>query len=196
MDKNILLGVSGGIAAYKAIDLASKLSKAGYSVKTILTENASRFVAGINFAAITHGSVHSQLFEDADPIPHITLADWADLIVVAPATANILAKAAQGIADDLLSTTLLAHAEPVLYVPAMNVNMYQSQATQANLNILRVRETMFWSRIQGCSPADMRARESILPTRRSQMPSAAIWNILKTLTGSAFWSPQAPQQSR
>ncbi|HPB43939.1 MAG TPA: bifunctional phosphopantothenoylcysteine decarboxylase/phosphopantothenate--cysteine ligase CoaBC [Candidatus Syntrophosphaera sp.] len=139
MDKNILLGVSGGIAAYKAIDLASKLSKAGYSVKTILTENASRFVAGINFAAITHGSVHSQLFEDADPIPHITLADWADLIVVAPATANILAKAAQGIADDLLSTTLLAHAEPVLYVPAMNVNMYQSQATQANLNILRVR---------------------------------------------------------
>ena len=88
MNKNILLGVSGGIAAYKAIELASLLSKAGFSVKTVLTDNAQNFVAGINFAAITHGSVHSSLFEDADPIPHITLADWADLIVVAPATAG------------------------------------------------------------------------------------------------------------
>ncbi len=139
MNKNILLGVSGGIAAYKAIELASLLSKAGFSVKTILTDHALRFVTGINFAAITHGSVHSSLFEDADPIPHISLADWADLIVVAPATANIMAKAAQGLADDLLSTTLLAHTKPVLFVPAMNVNMYENPATQANLQILRER---------------------------------------------------------
>lgn len=139
MNKNILLGVSGGIAAYKAIELASLLSKAGFSVKTVLTDNAQNFVAGINFAAITHGSVHSSLFEDADPIPHITLADWADLIVVAPATANIVAKAARGLADDLLSTTLLAHTKPVLYVPAMNVNMYENPATQANLQTLRER---------------------------------------------------------
>ncbi len=139
MNKKILLCVSGGIAAYKAIDLASLLTKAGYEVKTILTANAKRFVAEINFAAITHGSVHSSLFEDSDPIPHITLADWADMIVVAPATANIMAKAVQGIGDDLLSTTLLAHTKPVLFVPAMNVNMYQNTATQANLQILRER---------------------------------------------------------
>ncbi|MDD4223476.1 MAG: bifunctional phosphopantothenoylcysteine decarboxylase/phosphopantothenate--cysteine ligase CoaBC [Candidatus Cloacimonetes bacterium] len=139
MKEKILLCVSGGIAAYKAIELASLLSKAGFVVKTVLTDNAQRFVSRINFAAITHQSVHNSLFEDSDPIPHIDLADWADLIVVAPATANILAKAAQGLADDLLSTTLLAHKKPVLFVPAMNVNMYEHPATQANLSILRER---------------------------------------------------------
>ena len=139
MNKKILLCVSGGIAAYKAIELTSLLAKAGYQIKTILTDNAQRFVTGINFAAITHGSVHSSLFEDSDPIPHISLADWADLIVVAPATANMVAKAASGLADDLLSTTLLAHTKPVLFVPAMNVNMLENPATQANLKILAER---------------------------------------------------------
>lgn len=139
MKEKILLCVSGGIAAYKAIDLASRLHKAGYEVRTVLTDNARRFVGELNFAAITQGSVHSSMFEDADPIPHISMADWADLIVVAPATANILAKAAQGIADDLLSTTLLAHKKAALFVPAMNVNMYENPATQANLRVLRER---------------------------------------------------------
>jgi phosphopantothenoylcysteine decarboxylase/phosphopantothenate--cysteine ligase len=139
MDKNILLCVSGGIAAYKAIELASMLTKSGYRVRTILTENGLRFVGKINFAALTHESVHSSLFEDADPIPHINLADWADLMVVAPATANVMAKAARGIADDLLSSTLLAHTKAVLYVPAMNVNMYGNPATQENIAILRSR---------------------------------------------------------
>ncbi len=139
MTKNILLCVSGGIAAYKAIDLASQLTKSGYNVRTILTENALRFLTAINFAAITHESVHTSLFEDADPIPHITLADWADMVVVAPATANVLAKAAHGIADDLLSSTLIAHRKPVLFVPAMNVNMYEHPATQENIALLRRR---------------------------------------------------------
>ncbi len=139
MNKKILLCVSGGIAAYKAIDLASRLHKAGFEVRTVLTDNARRFVGEINFAAITQGSVHSSLFEDADPIPHVSLADWADLIVVAPATANILAKASQGIADDLLSATLLACKKAALVVPAMNVNMYENPATQANLRALRER---------------------------------------------------------
>ncbi len=139
MKEKILLCVSGGIAAYKAIDLASLLTKAGYEVRTILTEAAQRFVTGINFAAITNGSVHTSLFADPDSIPHIHLADWADLMVVAPATANVLAKAAQGLADDLLSSTLLAHSKPVLWVPAMNVNMYHNPATQANLRTLRER---------------------------------------------------------
>lgn len=139
MDKKILLCVSGGIAAYKAIDLASRLTKDGCRVKTILTESATQFVSPLNFSTITHNSVHSSLFTDTDPIPHITLADWADKIVVAPATANILAKAAHGIGDDLLSTTLLASHSPALFVPAMNVNMYRNSATQANMDILRQR---------------------------------------------------------
>jgi len=139
MKKRILLCVSGGIAAYKAIELASSLTKAGFEIKTVLTANALRFVSGLNFAAITHGSVHSMLFDDPDPIPHITLADWADLVVVAPATANVMAKAAHGIADDLLSSILLAHTKPVLWVPAMNVHMYSHPATQDNMRILSQR---------------------------------------------------------
>lgn len=134
--KKILLCVTGGIAAYKAIDLASRLVKSEFEVKTLLTENALEFVSELNFEAITHNSVYTGLFTDADPIPHITLADWADLIIVAPATANAMAKAAQGIADDLLSSTLLAHTKPVLWVPAMNVNMYNHPATQENIKTL------------------------------------------------------------
>jgi phosphopantothenoylcysteine decarboxylase / phosphopantothenate---cysteine ligase len=138
-NKNILLCVTGGIAAYKAIDLASMLQKSGYSVRTVLTEAARQFVSPLNFAAITHNSVHESLWTDADPIPHITLADWADLIVVAPATANALAKAAHGIADDLLSTLLLAHQKPILWVPAMNVHMFENPVTQKNLALLKER---------------------------------------------------------
>ena len=135
----ILLCVSGGIAAYKAVDLASRLSQAGHTVKTILSANALRFVSQLSFAAITAQSTHSDMFIDPDPIAHIHLADWADLVVIAPATANIMAKTAHGIADDLISTTLLAHTKPKLWVPAMNVNMYNHPATQANLKTLKDR---------------------------------------------------------
>ncbi|HQQ67389.1 MAG TPA: bifunctional phosphopantothenoylcysteine decarboxylase/phosphopantothenate--cysteine ligase CoaBC [Candidatus Cloacimonadota bacterium] len=133
----ILLCVTGGIAAYKAIELSSMLNKAGYEVKTLLSPSAMKFVGPVNFAAITHNSVHYSLWEDADPIPHINLADWADMMVVAPATANSIAKAAYGLADDLLGSTLLAHQKPVLWVPAMNVHMFENPVTQKNLNILR-----------------------------------------------------------
>ena len=135
----ILLCVSGGIAAYKAIDLASRLRKAGHAVKTVLTPNAVKFVTPLNFAAITGESVHTGLFDDSDPIPHIDLADWADLVVIAPATANLIAKAVHGLADDLCSAALLAHTKPKLWVPAMNVNMYRHPATQANLETLKTR---------------------------------------------------------
>lgn len=134
--KHILLCVTGGIAAYKAIDLASKLIKQGMEVKTILTGNALEFVTELNFKAITANTVHTEMFACTDPIPHISLADWADLIVVAPATANIMAKAAHGIADDLMSTVLLAHTKPILWVPAMNVHMYNHPATQDNMMTL------------------------------------------------------------
>ena len=139
MEGKILLCVTGGIAAYKAIDLASQLTKSGFEVKTAMTKNALKFVSALNFSAITNQSVHTDLFEDSDPIPHIHLADWADLTVVAPATANIIAKAAQGIGDDLVSTILLSQPKPVLYVPAMNVHIYEHPATQNNLRILKDR---------------------------------------------------------
>ena len=134
---NILLCVTGGIAAYKAIELTSLLKKAGYRVKIILSEAAQKFVAPLSFEAIGNDAVHSSLWDDTDPISHITLADWAELIVVAPATANTIAKAARGIADALLPATLLAHTKPVLWVPAMNVHMYENPITQRNMQILQ-----------------------------------------------------------
>ncbi len=203
--KNILLCVTGGIAAYKSIDLASQLIKQGFEVKTILTRNALEFVTELNFTTITHNFAYSEMFQDSrlrrndgrmgnggkvldsclrpvlrlvtpqanklscgdpdaqddtsgtyrndgrvgndgtvrndshdsnDPLAHISLADWADLIVVAPATANMIAKAAHGIADDLMSSVLLAHTKPILWVPAMNVHMYEHPATQSNMETL------------------------------------------------------------
>jgi len=138
-DKKVLLGVSGGIAAYKAIELASMLYKSGAQIKTIMTDAARELVSAVNFSAITHGTVHHSQFHDSDPIPHINLADWADIVVIAPATANIMAKAANGIADDLLSSTLLACTSTILWIPAMNVHMYDNLATQDNIAILRKR---------------------------------------------------------
>jgi len=137
--KNILLCVSGGIAAYKAIDLASQLIKHGMKVRTILSKNAREFVTELSFRAITNEVVHNDLFDCEDPIPHINNASWAELIVIAPATANVIAKIACGIADDLLSATLLAARCPVLIVPAMNVFMYENKACQVNLAVLKSR---------------------------------------------------------
>lgn len=137
--KKILLCVSGGIAAYKAIDLASLLTKAGCQVRTLLTNAAEKFVSPLNFAAITGERVYTTLWDDSDPIPHIRLADWAEQIVVAPATANSIAKAVYGLADDLLGSTLLAHTMPVLWVPAMNVHMYENPTTQENIARLRAK---------------------------------------------------------
>lgn len=135
----ILLCVTGGIAAYKAIDLASQMKKLGWEIECILSAGAQEFVRPLSFEAIIGKKAHIHFWSDADPIPHIHLSDWADLIVIAPATANIMAKAAQGISDDLLSATLLAHSKPLLFVPAMNVHMFENPATQTNINILEQR---------------------------------------------------------
>lgn len=135
----ILLGITGGIAAYKAIDLASQMHKLGWEIECILSAGAQEFVRPLSFEAITGKKAHTQFWSDADPIPHIHLADWADLVVIAPATANIIAKTAHGISDDLLSATLLAHPKPLLFVPAMNVHMYENVATQTNIAVLQQR---------------------------------------------------------
>lgn len=142
--KLITLGVTGSIAAYKAAEVASLLNKAGADVHVIMTASAQKFVAPATFAALTGNPVQTDLFAGTDGpggaggplLPHIELAK-ADLLVVAPATANILARAAHGLADDLLSTTILAAPGPVLFCPAMNVQMYRNPVTQANLTALK-----------------------------------------------------------
>jgi len=137
---NILLGVSGGIAAYKAVDLASKLTAVGASVNTVMTENACRLVAPKSFEAVTNSAVFTSLWSASEEykISHINLADWADVVVVAPATANIIAKIANGICDDLLSTTLCAcWQKPTLLAPAMNENMWQNPAVRRNVKLAR-----------------------------------------------------------
>lgn len=136
--KTIVLGVTGGIAAYKAAALTSKLVQAGADVHVILTENAQKFVQPMTFQALSHKPVYTDTFIDPDArvISHIDLADRADLFVVAPATANALGKMANGIADDMLTTTLLATKAPVLIAPAMNVNMYHHPAVQENMRKL------------------------------------------------------------
>lgn len=136
--KWITLGVSGGIAAYKAADLASKLTAQGAAVHVILTAAAARFVGPVTFAGVTGHFVHQDMFANSPDcaIPHIDLASRADLLVIAPATANVLAKLAAGLADDLLSATALAATCPVLVCPAMNAAMYQHPAVQKNLQVL------------------------------------------------------------
>lgn len=137
-EKRIVLGVCGGIAAYKAAALTSKLTQAGAQVHVILTENAMKFVQPVTFQALSHQPVYTDTFSEPDPhvISHIDLADKADLALIAPATANVIGKIANGIADDMLTTTLLATKAPVMIAPAMNVNMYEHPAVAANMEKL------------------------------------------------------------
>ncbi|MCS5349367.1 bifunctional phosphopantothenoylcysteine decarboxylase/phosphopantothenate--cysteine ligase CoaBC [Staphylococcus aureus] len=137
--KKILLAVTGGIAAYKAIDLTSKLTQSGYDVRVMLTEHAQKFVTPLAFQAISRNAVYTDTFieEKPDEIQHIALGDWADAIIVAPATANIIAKLSVGIADDIVTSTLLATETPKFIAPAMNVHMYENKRTQRNINVLK-----------------------------------------------------------
>ncbi|ANQ63984.1 bifunctional phosphopantothenoylcysteine decarboxylase/phosphopantothenate--cysteine ligase CoaBC [Staphylococcus equorum] len=136
--KRILLAVTGGIAAYKAIDLTSKLTQADYDVRVMLTDHAQEFVTPLAFQAIGRNPVYTSTFLEQNPeeIQHIALGDWADAIVVAPATANIIAKLANGIADDMVTSTLLATETAKFIAPAMNVHMYENKRTQHNLATL------------------------------------------------------------
>ncbi len=140
-DKTVVLGVTGSIAAYKAVDLASKLTQAGADVEVIMTRAATQFVTPFTFRSITHRSVVTDMFDITSEfsVEHVALAERADVVVIAPATANIIAKLAAGIADDMLSCTVLATQAPVVLAPAMNVNMYNNQVTQDNLSRLRQR---------------------------------------------------------
>lgn len=135
---NILLCVSGGIAVYKAVALVSKLSQAGFNVKVIMTASAQKFVTPLSFQVMSKNDVFFDTFDEKDSnvIAHIDLADWADLVIVAPATANMIAKMAHGMADDMVTTTLLATTAPVWVAPAMNVHMYEHPAVIRNIEQL------------------------------------------------------------
>ncbi|MDT3994337.1 bifunctional phosphopantothenoylcysteine decarboxylase/phosphopantothenate--cysteine ligase CoaBC [Mammaliicoccus sp. H-M34] len=137
--KNILLAVTGGIAAYKAIDLTSKLTQSGYTVRVMLTENAQQFVTPLAFQAISRNHVYTDTFDEKDvsEIQHITLADWADAVIVAPATANTISKLANGLADNIVTSTLLATTAPVFIAPAMNVHMLEHPSIVKNMSQLR-----------------------------------------------------------
>ncbi|WP_215190228.1 bifunctional phosphopantothenoylcysteine decarboxylase/phosphopantothenate--cysteine ligase CoaBC [Exiguobacterium sp. s6] len=138
-DRNILLCVSGGIAAYKACALTSKLVQAGANVRVAMTASAEEFVGKATFQALSRNPVYTDVFEEHDPtkIAHIDVVDTSDLIVVAPATANMIAKLAAGIADDFITTSILAAKCPVIVSPAMNVNMLEHPATRRNIETLK-----------------------------------------------------------
>ena len=139
--KKIVLGVTGGIAVYKALELLRLCVKAGADVHVVMTEHAREFVTPLTFQTLSGNPVHTKLFDlyQEKEIGHISLADRADLFVIAPATANIIGKVVCGIADDLLSTTLMATRAPILFVPAMNVNMWENPIFQSNLKKLEKR---------------------------------------------------------
>ena len=149
--KTVLLGVTGGIAAYKIPNLCSLLVKQGVNVETILTENARKIVSPIPFESLSGNRCHLDTFDPMDTakVEHIALARKADLLVIAPASANILAKLRWGLADDMLSTTALACTCKTLLVPAMNTNMYENPATQENLEALRQRGFLVMEPLSG-----------------------------------------------
>lgn len=139
--KRILLGVTGGIAAYKAVEAVSRLRKAGAEVRVIMTREATEFVTELTFREISGNPVTVDMWAPVQHwnVAHIALAEWADAVLVAPATANVLAKAALGVADDMLTTTLLAVTAPIFFAPAMNCNMFAHPAVQQNIKTLEAR---------------------------------------------------------
>jgi len=138
-DKKIILGVSGSIAAFKSADIASLLSQKGYDVSVIMTKEAEHFITPLTMQMLSANKVYRDMFEVTDDwdVEHVSLAQSASLILIAPATANVIAKLACGMCDDLLTCTVLATRAPVLLAPAMNDAMYQHKSTQANIERLK-----------------------------------------------------------
>ena len=138
---NIVLGVSGSISAYKAADVTSALVKKGHDVQVVLTDGGSRFITALTLQTLSKRRVETDPFTEADPsvVKHIEMAQWADVVAVVPASADIIGKAASGIADDLLTSTIVAAANQAVMVmaPAMNTNMYENPIVQANIEKLK-----------------------------------------------------------
>ena len=172
-DKRIILGVTGSIACYKAVDLASKLVQAGAVVDTILTHGATQFVTALTFRSITHRPVVTDTFDVTSEfsVEHVTLAHSADLIVVAPTTVHTIAKLALGLADDPLTTTAIATTAPIIIAPAMDANMFDNPATQKNISTLIERG------ITICGPAPGRLASGIMGMGRLIEPAELLGHI-------------------
>mgnify|MGYP001472038232 CR=1 FL=1 len=139
MKKNVIVGVTGGIACYKAVEVVNQLNKDGYNVTVVMTKNAQQFVCPLTFQTMSGNDVVVDTFDKNNKIPtlHIDLAKSADLCLIVPATANFIGKVASGIADDMLTTTILAMKNPILIAPAMNQNMYENKIVQDNIAKLK-----------------------------------------------------------
>lgn len=136
--KNVVIGITGGIACYKAVEIVNDLTKRGHNVDVIMTRNAQKFVTPLTFQTLSHNKVITDMFEKTDQMAtaHISLAKKADLFLVVPATANIIGKIANGIADDMLTTTIMATKAQVLIAPAMNTVMWENPIVQDNISQL------------------------------------------------------------
>lgn len=177
--RRILLGLSGGIASYKSCYLARALTERGALVTTVMTRGAAEFVGPATFEALTHQPVLRSVWEPGHALDHVRLAQESDLIVVAPATAHVIARAAQGLADDLLTTILVAATVPILMAPAMNDAMFAHPATQANLATLESRGVRF----VGPDAGALAEGPSNLPGRMSE-PDVILAHVLRLLAGS------------
>ena len=177
-DKSVVLGISGSIASYKAVDLASKLVQMNASVDVVMTPAAREFVTPLTFAAITHRPVVTSMFEPQSElsINHVALAERADIVAVVPATANTMARIAHGMADDPISATVLATRAPVMVAPAMDANMYDSRATQANV------ETLLERGIHVAGPAEGRLASGLVGKGRL-LETADLLGHIRVLLG-------------
>lgn len=174
-EKRILLGVTGSIACYKSVDLASKLTQAGALVDVIVTESAQRFVSPLSFQSVTGRKAFTDMWDLEDHVQHVRLGESADLLVVAPATANTIAKLAHGLADNLLTVTALATRSPILIAPAMDGAMYEGQSNQANIALLRERGVLF------AGPASGRMASGLIGKGRMVEPGELIGHIRLSL---------------
>lgn len=170
-DKRILLGVTGSIACYKTVDLASKLTQAGALVDVVMTESSLRFVSALSFRSVTGRRVYRDMWSEEDHVQHVRLGESADLFAVAPATAHTISKLAHGSADNLLTVAALAARCPQLVAPAMDVGMFEHPATQANLNILRQRNAII------VGPGEGRMASGLLGKGRMLEPAELLGHI-------------------
>ena len=188
-DKTIILGVTGGIAAYKAADLASKLAQAGATVRVVMTKAAREFIQPMTFEALTGYPVVTEMFgpEASSGITHINLADNADIVLIAPATANVIAKIAGGIADDMLTCVVLATKAPVVVSPAMHNNMYISPVTQENIEKLKKRGILtFTGMMLGLDEDTPEYFESVPKKLDEVDPSSVLFSISIPIPGTPF----------
>lgn len=194
--KHIVVAVSGGIAAYKACDIVSQLNKLNFETKVIMTKSAAQFVQPITLETLSHHKVETDVFDPSnpDPIAHISLAKWADLVLVVPATANILAKMACGIADDLVSTTLLACTCDILVCPAMNVHMYENKATQHNLDVLKERGFLILNPVSGHLACDDIGKGKLPPVADIVQAVQSYFSKTETLKGKNILVSAGPTQ--